>query len=617
MPTCPANSSPNAASRYPDRGAQDRLAPSDSGLHRIQGGSGDRSLESGDSDANGALSVVLIDGGRQAREAIIGALCPEGSSAIARVAELSVANAMTHVRRAHVDVAFVDLTVGRAGSGDLLRLTEAAPPIPWIAFVATSDEAAALEGVRCGAAEVLAVSDAGPVLLRATIARAMARADAARRIEERLRNVFDTISSGIVVTDQRGCVVEMNAAAFKHLQVDQPSAAIGSPLSAILPTANGFESRVGASRQEIEVNWADGSTRRIGFSTTETPSGRYRVTALRDLTPILAAERRRRRAEQLALVGEHAALMSHELKNPLASVVAGLQLLERGSALCPQHRAVLAETLTEARRLATTIGDLLDSSREEEIRPEPLDAAEAIEAAARAYLPLAAHRGLSLSITVMAVRGTVLTVDSTSLRRVMANLIINAVEASPARGRISVLAQLVSREEKLLRFPALDGEVLRVLVTDEGPGIPPAVLPHIFTPFFTTKSRGTGLGLATARELVEAHGGRLFARAHKEAPGACLELLLPAGRSRPCWEIISARACEACPVKKANQTQGCWLRRGTHGSCSSSRGCATGASRCPIWASRRLPAVPASLHGDCPEGERTRDEELRKASSRG
>jgi signal transduction histidine kinase len=198
--------------------------------------------------------------------------------------------------------------------------------------------------------------------------------------------------------------------------------------------------------------------------------------------------------ESLAAMGEFAASLAHEVRNPLTAVKIDLQSLQERLADDAALSAPLRRALEEIDRLDATVGDALSVVRRGD-GERVLDVRQPIRAAAHSAGPAFADAGATLEVIGeddrLHVRG-----DAAGLEQLFLNLLLNAAEALTAGG----LAKISARRER--------GTVL-VRVEDDGPGIPESVRERIFEPLFSTKETGTGLGLTISRRIVEAHRGDL------------------------------------------------------------------------------------------------------------
>ena len=203
------------------------------------------------------------------------------------------------------------------------------------------------------------------------------------------------------------------------------------------------------------------------------------------------SESRLREQDSLAHIGKMAAVVAHEVRNPLAGIRSAVQVLSRdlpGSAL---EREIALDAIGCIDALNGIVTDLLQFARP----IHPAVAATAFGAIIRPTIALLHDDPLTANVQVhTAGEDVVVPADPQLLKLVLHNLLLNSAQAVNGRGAIHATAAVA------------DG-VCEIRVADSGPGIPPAVRPHLFEPFFTTKIRGTGLGLATVRRLVHAHGG--------------------------------------------------------------------------------------------------------------
>jgi signal transduction histidine kinase len=235
-----------------------------------------------------------------------------------------------------------------------------------------------------------------------------------------------------------------------------------------------------------------------------------RVAQARRESDELAA--RLARAERLAGLGRVAAGVAHEIRNPIAAArLQGENGLAGGKARC---RTAIVEMLGQIDRLDVLVGELLAMTQRVEPQPVPVELRAFLTGEIAQYQAVASARGAT--IAVLAENGTV-RLDPAIVGRILGNLLTNAVRHAPEGGQVTVRAE---------RSPAR----LTIKVEDTGSGVPPDLAERLFEPFVTGRAEGTGLGLAIARELADAHGGRLeLRRAGGDAPGkgAVFTLELP------------------------------------------------------------------------------------------
>lgn len=247
----------------------------------------------------------------------------------------------------------------------------------------------------------------------------------------------------------------------------------------------------------------------------------YQYTAIRsDITARKAAEERLREQGALARIGQMAAVVAHEVKNPLAGIKGVMQVLAARRAPGDPEQAVMADIINRIDALNELIHDMLLYARPRALRVQPIDLASLLQQAVEAVRrdPAARQVDVDLRVEPLTLQG-----DVELLKAVFLNLLLNAAQAMSGRGRIAV------------RAAAGEG-TCRIEVADSGPGIDAAIRDKIFEPFFTTKSRGGGLGLPIARRTVELHGGTM---AIHSAPGEGTRVQIELPRMPPVTQAES------------------------------------------------------------------------------
>ncbi len=275
----------------------------------------------------------------------------------------------------------------------------------------------------------------------------------------------------------------------------------------------GLELAVPLHRGERLVGWIGaGGGRSDRYLRDETAAaflalGNQAVTILERMEALDVAKRR----EALAAVGEMAAGLAHEIRNPLSAIQGAAQVI-RGESDPGRASEMLQVLEEESSRLGRFVGEFLDYARPGAARREPVDLGEL----ARRALRLAETSGAKLHGTVSLAEGTPRALgDPEQLLRVFGNLVRNAWEAAGAGGTVAVRVAPAGSRRVTIRFE------------DDGPGIPPEEIPKLFQPFHTTKPGGTGLGLALVHRIVETQGGEVRVEGRPGA-GAVFTVTLPA-----------------------------------------------------------------------------------------
>lgn len=414
------------------------------------------------------------------------------------------------------------------------RMVEAARGSPVHASAARSESEFVVETFQA-LVEQLQVKERELAQLHALERR---RAERSERLSERL---IANIPSGLVTVDPSGAVTSANAHALKILgspintsQLYEPGTVMFAPgedyrtflrLCPRLIELIGecLESGRTFRREEVALVLPEGRSRHLGLSISPIIDAAQTIEGalclLTDITEVLELRERIRMQENLANLGEMAAGLAHEFKNSLATIHGFVQLLELQLNVAPaaEQRVTLNAMLNEVRLLTRLITDFLNFARPQQLSLAPVDLRELIDSCVAEVRPLLVENEIRLKTEGEFAE---VAADESLLRRVFLNLIRNAVEAiDPAAS------------EKSIRISgAVDGANNRrfahVRVSDTGSGIAIADLQHIFIPFFTTKSRGYGIGLALVQKILVAHEGDVTV-AKSDATGTIFHCRIP------------------------------------------------------------------------------------------
>jgi signal transduction histidine kinase len=501
------------------------------------------------------------------------------------------------------DVMLVDKNLpGIDGIELLQRIKAEQPQIEVILITGYASMDSAVEALRAGAFDYLVkpLPDLAVVVDRVSRAaerkRLVQQRDALverlRASEERLRLVFEQLTSGVLLTDGRGRVELANPAAAGILGVAGADALRGLVLdTAIAGAADLLEPTPAAERGQVWLE-LDGGRRPIGYATRWMCDGEHRITVFDDLSAVVESDRRRRRAEQLALVGEMAARLSHEIKNPLGAMLVGLRVLERGDLPAGERDDAIADLLRDAEKIDRSIRQLLDQARPLHFDPRPLELSSLLRDALRSYERYCANRDVALR-SQPAPGPITAVLDPSWLQRVLDNLVLNAVDAAGAGGEVTVGWHSLDSALVRRRFGETITAVACLEVSDDGPGIAPQQRRRIFEPFWTTKASGTGLGLTVSLELVEDSGGLLEVDS-ATGRGTTFRLLLPAGE-RSGFDPHRSDCPSDCPARRSppvGSGKGCWVESGRAVKAETGFWPAA-CRRCPVFCSANLGARQA------------------------
>lgn len=222
------------------------------------------------------------------------------------------------------------------------------------------------------------------------------------------------------------------------------------------------------------------------------------------------------RSQKMSLVGQIAAGMAHEIKNPLASIKGAVEIVCDDSTSEADRKEFESIVLKEVKRINSSVSEFLEFARPSDTTMAKFNLAEIIRSSIRQVEPQMKKRAMRIESTID--DPVIVSGDEEKIHQVMLNLLLNAVEASPDATDVTVTLHV-------------DGGMAVVAVKDSGEGISEKDAGRIFEPFFTTKPAGTGLGLAIAANIVEKHGGTLTLKNHPDR-GAIARLSLPTVESR-------------------------------------------------------------------------------------
>lgn len=346
--------------------------------------------------------------------------------------------------------------------------------------------------------------------------------------------ILDSMSSGVVAIDGDHDVVILNDGARRILGCprDDDAPAIGEPCTKVLASqpavaqllVEALDVHSPLSRAELVLESFGGRDKRtIGFTLSPVHDERSRVCGaamiFRDLTPFERMDEQDRLRERLTALGQMAADLAHEIRNPLAGIEVVAGLLKRRLQDRPEEQRLVDQIIGELRSLADTVTASLEFVAPAAIEREFIDPVALVEesiavACSRTSFDGAIHRDFESGLAPIAV-------DAEQLRSVITNLVVNAFESMAETGSdprldVSMHCLVNARPLRSVRVES-DGRMagasttgsqeLELTIRDTGPGVPDDLREKIFYPFFTTKERGSGIGLAAAQKIVTSHGG--------------------------------------------------------------------------------------------------------------
>jgi PAS domain S-box-containing protein len=345
---------------------------------------------------------------------------------------------------------------------------------------------------------------------------AMAGPDAEDRF---FRHIVSSMRNGVIAVRRDGTLMLMNAEAYRIFSLTPDPGDIGRPFADVLKTradivrvlTAAFELSHLPNRAETRLRDLD---RVIGYTLSQVKDDTgERIGAVmffKDLTQVEQMEERERLRDRLASLGEMAAGIAHELKNPLAGIEVMAGLLRRQVPDSVDAQSLLADIISEAKLANAIVVEMLEFVRPVRLQVEHTNIADVLHQAVTLAETKATRGEVTVTLDIAAGLPAI-ECDHYQLCQVFTNLIANAFEALDGKGTIAIAASLGSIEPDpaFASAPQEPTPIVIVDVADNGPGVPEELNDRIFDPFFTTKVKGSGLGLGIVRKIVDAHDGRI------------------------------------------------------------------------------------------------------------
>jgi signal transduction histidine kinase len=332
------------------------------------------------------------------------------------------------------------------------------------------------------------------------------------------RHIVSSMRNGVIAIRRDGSIALMNDEAYRIFALTRGADDVGRPFTEVLKgrpdvqrvLAGAFEMTTLPNRVEMRLKDID---RVIGYTLSQVKDDGERpigaVMFFKDLTQVEQLEERERLRDRLASLGEMAAGIAHELKNPLAGIEVMAGLLRRQVPASKDAQSLLADIISEAKLANAIVVEMLEFVRPIRLQVERTDIADVLHQAITLAESKATRGNVAVDVDITPDL-PMLEGDHHQLCQVFTNLVANAFDALDGRGRIVISAKLgVLEEDPAFGQTQAPLTTVVVDVADDGPGVPPELTDRIFNPFFTTKPQGSGLGLAIVRKIVDAHDGRI------------------------------------------------------------------------------------------------------------
>ena len=346
------------------------------------------------------------------------------------------------------------------------------------------------------------------------------------------RHMVAGMRNGVLAITRDGSLALINDEALRIFGLAQNDAWLGEPFARALEQhpdvvrvlSSAFTLDLLPNRVEMRLK-PTGTV--IGYTLAHVRDDRGQVIGaamfFKDLTRVEQLVERERLRDRLVAVGELAAVFAHEVKNPLAGIEVAAGLLRRRVPSSPEAQQLLSDIMADAKMANAIVQEVLDFVRPIQLQVETTALAEAVSAAIQQADSKDRRGQITVDVDVSPTLPRI-QADRHRLTQVFTNLLVNAYEAMGGRGHVTVRAVSTRMEESGL---GRDGVLIEV--ADDGPGIPPDVKDKVFDLFFTTKAKGSGLGLAVVRRIVDAHDGKLDLRT--SPGGTTIRITLPVAGS--------------------------------------------------------------------------------------
>ena len=348
------------------------------------------------------------------------------------------------------------------------------------------------------------------------------------------RDLVWNLRNGVIAVTRDGRIAVMNEVAYRNLGLTPRTTDIGQPFAHVLRDrpdvsrilSGAFELSHLPNRAELRLK---STGKVIGYTLSQVRDRRGRITGatlfFKDLTRVEQLEERERLRDRLAALGEMAAAIAHEVKNPLAGIEVMAGILKRQLPEMEDAQSILRDIIKEAKMANAIVLEVLDFVRPIRLQVERVALIDVVRDAismAESHVPRGdVQVDVDLPEELAPIHG-----DPHQLRQLFTNLLTNAFEAMGGTGAVRICAQQLPGDEETPGSEAHNPAMVQVEVFDDGPGVPVDVMDKIFSPFFTTKPQGSGLGLAIVRKIVDAHDGRIDVSARADR-GTRFRVTLP------------------------------------------------------------------------------------------
>jgi len=337
------------------------------------------------------------------------------------------------------------------------------------------------------------------------------------------RRIVESVDLGIITIDLSGRIQSMNQAA-QNLTDTKFETIVNQPLKKVLKfipdtCLSSVSQNHELSEQDVQY-LSDTATRIYRIAVSSLLDRKHikigKIIIIKDVTQIKEIESDALKSKQLALIGEMAAGLAHEIRNPLASLGGSIQLMQKNLDLDPKNQRLMNIILRGRKQLENLVKDFLLLSKNSSKRVDDIHICNLVQETLESIKYASAWND-NIRIHHTCQVESVLSGNQTEIKEIIWNLTINAVQSMPDGGILTVKCNEIDMKE---------GRYISIQITDTGCGIENQSIQKIFTPFYTTKERGTGLGLAIVNRITESHDGKLSIKS-TVGKGSCFTILFP------------------------------------------------------------------------------------------
>ena len=361
-----------------------------------------------------------------------------------------------------------------------------------------------------------------------------AKQDDIINLEALNERIIQSITSGLITLDDQNRIILFNPAAEEIFGI-KAHKAIGARAVDIIPFFNDYLMSGSKNSDQstiklpifIDLPYSRQSNKKIflrfSVSQLSLPEKNQKgmIVTFQDMTEIKKIEEEMKKVEGLALIGELAAGIAHEIRNPMASISGSIEVMKEGLEKDDVNNRLMDIVLREINRLNHLVNDFLLYARPKQTNLKKFDL-EQIVIDALELFGNSKKWAEKIQVETNIQKNITLETDPEQLKQVLWNLFLNANEAMPSGGLLRINAEIPEREY----LYDSDPEMVKISIKDDGAGFNEDILANIFIPFFTTKEGGSGLGLAIVKRIMEGLKGRVYGKNHSEG-GAEVTILLP------------------------------------------------------------------------------------------